>query len=187
MNDPAPAVVRLAQFAKAHNVTKAAVTKWRKAGYLTMTDDGRVDVGASNAKLAQRAAVNRRGQPTKGPFTPDTTGAPKSGDGSKAAAPLDQRADPPPTGEWSLAEAQRLERVAIAQLRRIEADRAAGKVAPVEEMEREWTAAFAGVRAGVLAASSRIAQRLPHLSLEDISTIDDELRVVLTEAGGGDR
>jgi len=39
------------------------------------------------------------------------------------------------------------------------------------------------VRAGVLAAPSRCASRLPHLTPHDISEIDAELRAVLTEIG----
>jgi terminase small subunit / prophage DNA-packing protein len=50
--------------------------------------------------------------------------------------------------------------------------------------EREWTSILAGVRAGVLAASSRIGQRLPQLGLSDIAQIDEELRAVLAELGG---
>jgi phage terminase Nu1 subunit (DNA packaging protein) len=78
-----------------------------------------------------------------------------------------------------------------ARLLREQADAAALKNAVARDalleaaaVEREWTSMLAGVRAGVLAASSRIGQRLPHLSLTDITEIDAELRAVLAGLGG---
>ena len=61
---------------------------------------------------------------------------------------------------------------------------ARGALLEAAAVEREWTSVLAGVRAGVLAASSRIGQRLPHLPLEDITEIDAELRELLTGLGG---
>lgn len=61
---------------------------------------------------------------------------------------------------------------------------ARGALLDAAAVEREWTSVLAGVRAGVLAASSRIGQRLPHLPRGDIAEIDEELRTVLTELGG---
>jgi terminase small subunit / prophage DNA-packing protein len=61
---------------------------------------------------------------------------------------------------------------------------ARGALLDAAATEREWTSILAGVRAGVLAASSRIGQRLQHLSLSDIAEVDDELRAVLGELGG---
>ena len=42
-----------AEFARHRNVSKAAVTQWDAAGRLVMTGDGRVDVRASETRLAQ--------------------------------------------------------------------------------------------------------------------------------------
>ncbi len=49
--------------------------------------------------------------------------------------------------------------------------------------EREWSDILRMVRAGCLAVPSRAAQRLPHLSAHDLTEIDAEIRVVLTELG----
>jgi phage terminase Nu1 subunit (DNA packaging protein) len=90
------------------------------------------------------------------------------------------------TGKGSEAASER------ARLTREQADAVAlknatarGALLDAAEVEREWTSILASVRAGVLASSSRIGQRLPHLSLSDIAEIDDELRSVLTGIGGG--
>ena len=42
-----------------------------------------------------------------------------------------------------------------------------GELLDAGEVEREWSAILAAVRAGVLAASSRVASRLPHLGRHD--------------------
>jgi phage terminase Nu1 subunit (DNA packaging protein) len=169
MNTPAPAIVRLVEFAKLHGVSKAAVSHWKARGLLVLTPAGKVDVGASNKRLSERPAVNR-GQLTKGPVASDVPTQSGGGDDPDA---------------WSLSEASRQDRVAVAKLRRLELAQKAGQVAALEDIEREWTAAFAAVQAGVLAAPSRVAARLPHLTPADVAAIDDELRQVLTEAGGG--
>jgi phage terminase Nu1 subunit (DNA packaging protein) len=176
MDKPAPAIVRLAEFAKLHSVSKAAVTKWKQRGLLVLTPDGRVDVSASNKRLADRPAVNR-GQLTKGPAASDAL-TQSGGD---------------PDDAWSLSEASRRDRIAVAKLRELELAEKAAKAVAVEDVEREWTAAFAAARAGVLAAPSRVAARRPNLGLDDIAVIDDELRLVppklagLTDDGPGHR
>lgn len=52
---------------------------------------------------------------------------------------------------------------------------------PAIEVEREWASILRDVRAAMLAISSRLQQRLPHLSAHDASTIDREIRDTLTE------
>lgn len=74
------------------------------------------------------------------------------------------------------------------RLLREQADHAALKNAalrrelvPAVEVEREWAGMLRLVRSGVLAAPSRLRQMLPHLTNEDIDTIDGELRRILEE------
>lgn len=45
----------------------------------------------------------------------------------------------------------------------------------------EWQSILREVRAGVLAAPSRIRSRLPHLTQHDVATIDEVLRAILTD------
>lgn len=52
-----------ADFAKHRNVSRAAVTQWANAGRIVLTSEGRVDVGASEVKLA--ATLNTRGGPRR--------------------------------------------------------------------------------------------------------------------------
>ncbi len=50
-----------AQFARRRSVSRAAVTQWIAAGRVVLTDDGLVDVTASEARLAQ-SATDRGGK-----------------------------------------------------------------------------------------------------------------------------
>jgi phage terminase Nu1 subunit (DNA packaging protein) len=159
MTEPILATLTMAAFARVHGVAKPTVTGWRRRGYLAMTVDGLVDVAASNARLAARPlGKTKLGRDLKA--------------GGEAVA---------------LSGAAERARLAKAQADAQELKNAVtrGELLDASEVEREWTATFAAVRAGVLAASSRVAQRLPQLSLHDISEIDAELRAVLTELGGG--
>jgi phage terminase Nu1 subunit (DNA packaging protein) len=60
---------------------------------------------------------------------------------------------------------------------------ARGETVLASEIEAEWSGILRGVRAGILAAPSRVGARLPHLSVHDIAVVDEELRQVLTELG----
>lgn len=54
------------------------------------------------------------------------------------------------------------------------------------DVEREWTAILADVRAAVLALPTRIHQRCPHLTRPDVREIDMEVRATLEALSGGD-
>ena len=50
-----------AEFARHRGVSKAIVTKWKGQGLLALTEDGRVEVEATEWNLDQRPATNRGG------------------------------------------------------------------------------------------------------------------------------
>ena len=56
---------------------------------------------------------------------------------------------------------------------------------PAADVEREWAAVLRQVRSGVLALTSRIRGRLPHLTTTDAKVIDGEIREALTSLGTG--
>jgi phage terminase Nu1 subunit (DNA packaging protein) len=58
-----------------------------------------------------------------------------------------------------------------------------GETLPAAEVANRWASILRRVQVGVLAASSRCAGRLPHLTRHDVAEIDAELRAVLTELG----
>ncbi|WP_417272209.1 DNA packaging protein [Celeribacter halophilus] len=60
--------------------------------------------------------------------------------------------------------------------------RARGELIEADAVTREWADVLRGVRARVLAVSSKVRQRLGHLTSEDVAEIDAILREALTEA-----
>lgn len=56
-----------------------------------------------------------------------------------------------------------------------ENDIAAGKLLDAGEVEAKWSSILRTVRAGMLAVSTRVAQRSPHLSVRDVSEVDLEV------------
>lgn len=63
--------------------------------------------------------------------------------------------------------------------------RARGDLLGAAEVEREWSAVLRDVRAGMLAAPSRIGSRLPHLTTHDVAEITRELTAVLAGLAEG--
>jgi phage terminase Nu1 subunit (DNA packaging protein) len=58
-----------------------------------------------------------------------------------------------------------------------------GRLLDADAVEAEWSSILRGVRAGMLAVPSRVAQRLLHLTAHDVAEIDAEVRATLSEVG----
>jgi phage terminase Nu1 subunit (DNA packaging protein) len=91
-------------------------------------------------------------------------------------------------GEASL-EALRVEKIrqakAVADELETKAKLAAGQVVLASEVQAEWSSILSTVRNGMLALSSRLQQRLSHLTTQDAAEIDAEVRIVLSTIGKG--
>jgi phage terminase Nu1 subunit (DNA packaging protein) len=61
---------------------------------------------------------------------------------------------------------------------------ARGELLEVAVVERTWTGVLSMVRSRMLAVTSRVRQRLPHMTAFDADVVDRELREALTEAAG---
>ena len=75
--------------------------------------------------------------------------------------------------------ARRRKETALADLREIQAATLRGDRLRREDVERARIESYRQVRAGVLAATSRIRSRLPNLTARDAVVIDEELRAAL--------
>ncbi|GLK84657.1 hypothetical protein GCM10017653_27270 [Ancylobacter defluvii] len=60
-----------------------------------------------------------------------------------------------------------------------------GELVPAADVEAKWAEILTDVRAAILAVPGRIAGRM-NLSATDITAIDAEIRLALTEAGNAD-
>lgn len=58
-----------------------------------------------------------------------------------------------------------------------------GELLDAAAVEREWSDVLRQVRAGMLAVTSRVRSRLPHLTSHDATVIDREIRDALTALG----
>ena len=58
-----------------------------------------------------------------------------------------------------------------------------GELVEAGEVEAEWSGVLRTVRVGRLAVSSRVQQRLPHLTAYDVTEIDHVVRGALNEIG----
>ena len=61
-----------------------------------------------------------------------------------------------------------------------------GELVPAADVERRWSDILRRVRSSMLAVSSRVRHRLPHLTSHDGTAIDDEIRSALTELSTGE-
>jgi hypothetical protein len=167
LSDNTPSFLSLADFGRLHGVAGATVTGWKRRGYLVLVD-GKVDVVASNARLAARPSTLRGGTAKVRPGKPVEPG------------PAVESSDP---ANWSRQEASRQREIAQARLAQIEADRAAGKVALIEEVTEKVGKRFSIVRARMLTIPSKLASRLAVLNTAEAcgTLLDIEIRAALTE------
>jgi hypothetical protein len=161
-----PAFLSLAAFARLHGVSKPCVSGWIKRGYIVLTVDRKVDVIASNKRLADRPDVHHGGPAKVRPGKP-AAGAAEGG----------------PADGWSMHEARRRELVAAAKLRELALAREAGSVTANAEVAEKVGNRFRVVRARMLAIAPKLAPRLAALNTPEAcrALLDAEVRDALTE------
>jgi hypothetical protein len=166
-----PALVTFAAYALLRGVTKSAVTGWRRRGLLVVTG-GKVDVVASDARLAARPTVSRGG------ITKVRPGQPIE---AAAEAVVEQSGGVVDPATWSRQEALRQREIAQARLAQIEADRAAGLVVPIADIVGAVRAEYTIVRTAMLCVASKLAHRLAAASTPEAcgALVDNEVRSVL--------
>jgi hypothetical protein len=172
MDDATPALLTLAAFARLHGVAKPTVTGWKRRGLLVFAADGkRVDVAASNARLAARPTISRGGKTKIRPAVEVS---------AEPTVELGAAGDP---ANWSRQEALRQREIAQARLAQIEADRAAGLVVPIAEVEGAVRGEYTIVRTALLGLASKLASRLAAAATPEAAgaLVDGEVRQILTE------
>jgi len=123
------AFVKKSEFARQRGVSRAALTAWSARGLLVLSDDGRVDVTASNARLDERPEIYRGGQCSV-PSTEVATkaaGARKTSSARETPAAATRVPSKGSSPDWSTAEATRHKEIAVAQLKELEVKRQDGR------------------------------------------------------------
>jgi hypothetical protein len=159
----------LAEYSRRCGVTRGAVTGWRRRGYIVLTAAGKVDVVASDARLAARPSISRGGKTKVRPGKPIEVG------GTEAAVDV---ANP---ATWSRQEALRQREIAQARLAHIEADKAAGLVVPRADIAGAVRAEYGIVRVAFLGMASKLAARLAAATTPEAcgALVDTEVRQIL--------
>ena len=179
--DEIPEFMSFAAFARHCRVAKSCVTGWKRRGLLVITD-GKVDVAASNARLAARPTISRGGVTKVRPGKPVDPGwlyaSNQAALDESGVSIVDTPADP---SSWSRQEALRQREIAQARLAQIEADRAAGLVVPIAEVTDAVRGEYAIVRTVLLGIASKLAHRLAAANTPEAcgALVDGEVRVAL--------
>src|SRR5262245_39720416 len=85
-----------------------------------------------------------------------------------------------PREETSYYSALRRKEHALARLREMEVAEKESKLLDAAAVGRQWGSILRQVRAGVMAVPSRVRQRCPDLTVQQLEVIDRELRDALT-------
>ena len=193
-------LVTQAEYARRHGVARKTVTQWKQDGWI-VTVDGRVDVEASDARLAQVRKPKRK--PVRGApapvaaselapaiIEPTAAEADDSGDAvtlaeqamaaGKSPAEAAQFALTVQEAPWQLDEAVRQKENFLALLKQLEYHLKAGEVVPVSDIEKAVGLEFAKVRTRLLAIPS---EQAPHIyRMKTVPEVQDALRTVIIEA-----
>jgi hypothetical protein len=161
-------------FAAWRGVSRKTVTGWKHRGLLVLTDDGNVDVEASDAMLLGhgiRLPASAEGNKVSAPISGETI--------EEAAARIVLNSDEIPDKVVS----EKVKEHYVAQLRRLEYDRESALVAEIEDVVIAVATELALVRNKLLNIGSRVAPRIAVMnSAEAIKAmIDAEVVLALQE------
>jgi len=81
----------------------------------------------------------------------------------------------------TITESKQIKEAFLARIAKLEYERMSGKVVPLDEMNREWLKVCGAVKTKLLGIPSKLKGKLEHLTLEDIATIEDEIRAAMAD------
>ena len=156
----------MAKYGQRHGVTKQAVDRWKREGYLVFAG-GKIDPAASDERL--KAAG-------KGAFDIKRLMEAPSDANAEAAA---ERILSRPGGPENRTEAEFCDAVYRARLRQLEYERESSTVVPVDDVVGAVGAELANVRSQLLALPSQLAPALA--GLKTVGATEAALRDAITE------
>jgi phage terminase Nu1 subunit (DNA packaging protein) len=158
--------VKQVEYAQLRGVDRSTVTLWKRQGYLVLTEDGRVDVKASDRKLAARPVSYRGG----------ITNRAKGEAG--AAAPVISEEE-----QLSLAEAQRVKEEFLARRAKLAYERESGRLFEIEPAAAMIASEFANIRNAALGLGTSLAPQLIlcKTAAEMKAIVDDGVTQLLTD------
>ena len=174
------------EFAKHRGVSRKTVTVWKHRGDLVWRD-GKVDCEATDTWLDSRSADSASNNDSK----PEVTG--NSSSEGCPSQPSAETADSSPAGSslrtlidnlelLSKAEAERVKENYLALQRRLEYERAAGELVPVNDAAQEVASEYAAVRSKLLSLPTELAPVIAQEAGGDANQIRERLAEGITRA-----
>jgi hypothetical protein len=155
-------VLTKAAFARLRGTSTWCVWRWGRDGLLVLTEDGKVDVEESEARLDARPTVrnglktNRRVPFADRPHVEQVDLPPEV----LAEIPPRQLAE---AADWSHAEAVRRKEIALALIRQLEFDTSSAAVVPIAGVAATVTTEYSRVRDRLLAIPGKVADELVYV------------------------
>lgn len=169
-----------AEYARRHGVSKAAVQKWEKNGWLVFSGTA-VDVEASDAQLARyRNSHDGRAKKSKPSASKPEPKVNRRVSEDETPAQAAERILTAIGADMSIEEAKRVKENYLALLNQLEYDQQAGLVVAVDEVARVVATEYAKVRTRLLAIPAEQAPRLHRL--KTVAEVQDALQEIVTEA-----
>ena len=158
--------VKQVEYAQLRGVDRSTVTLWKRQGYLVLTEDGRVDVQASDRKLARRPVSYRGGITSRAKGTTEA-----------AVLAIDVEE------QLSLAEAQRVKEEFLARRAKLAYERDAGRLFEIEPAAAMIASEFANIRDACLGLGTLLAPKLIlcRTAAEMKACVDDAVSQLLTD------
>jgi hypothetical protein len=179
-------LLSLRAYARHRGVTLRAVQKAIESGRIeTVLDEKgkpKIDPAAADLRWQAQAdpAKQRKPEP-KAP--PPVVVAPKT-------APIDDQDDDPPTTDGEVGENDYYKARAKREAYRAEVEKLsylerAGELVDAAQVQSSWQKIITTAKTRLLSVPSKARIRIPHLTLDDIATIEEEIRDALEELSQG--
>jgi len=172
-----------AEYARHRHVSKAAVSYAMRDGRIPFETDAKgkklIDV-----ELADRAWLEN----TQSQNRVNGLGVHPPGPGPEIAPPLPRAPEAPgqpaPEPRFSnptIAQSKALKEALHARLLKLELDRKMGKVVDADEVKKTWVNIASRARTKILGIPSKAKQRIPDLTLDQYSALEEIVRETLEE------
>ena len=154
-------LVSQAEFARHRGVSKKSVTIWKQRGYLVWRD-GQIDRDASDRILDSRGTPGNGAEPQGNDETPPTEpGNAGSDDPPEPPEPPKELQDLLDNAQLlTTAQAERVKENYLARQRKLQYERDAGELVPVDEVVRQLTEKTNVIRSKILALPTEAAPQL---------------------------
>jgi phage terminase Nu1 subunit (DNA packaging protein) len=162
-----------AQYAKHRGVSKTAVSQAVKQGRITVKID---PVTAERYLDSERADVEWEKNSDQSKNVNGGANGRRRGKPKAAKIEHESQSKAPP-----LYESRAIKEAFLARKAKVEYERMIGKLVEAEQVEARWQKIIATAKTRLLAVSSKSRARIPHLTIEEVAIIDEEIRLALSE------